>query len=414
MAKGRFGKLMLALAAVGPGLFLIAYNIGTGSIITMAKAGADYGMSLFWTLLLSCIFTYILMVAYGQVTLVTGNTALNNIKNHFPRIGRGLAIYIMIALIIGELLALMGIMGIVADLLQEAIRMLSGGIMVSTLAITLVLIVLLTLLLWRGRYQVFEKLLTVLVLLMAFCFIYVFFAVKPDFKEVVLGMVPQIPQQKGALGLIAAMVGTTCSAAVFVVRSIVVAEKGWNIDHLQAEKKDAMVSAAMMLFLSAMIMAVAAGTLHLMNLHVTDTLELIQLFEPIGGKVAAFILIAGISGAALSTVFPIVLIAPWLIADYANRPRDIKSPMFRILGIAGLCFGLGLQFIDQRPPAMMIFSQAFQAFILPAVTVPILYLINKKELMREHVASSRMNIGIFCVLLFGLITSYFAVAELLN
>ena len=406
-------KLLIALGTVGPGLFLIAYNIGTGSVITMAKAGADYGMSLFWTLVLSCIFTYVLMVAYGQVTLVSGSTALHNIKTHIPRVGKGLAIYIMIAMIIGELLALMGIMGIVADLLQEAIRMLTNGAMVSTMVITIILIVLLILLLWHGRYQIFEKILTVLVLLMAFSFLYVFFAVKPDFGEIINGMVPRIPNEPGALGLIAAMAGTTCSAAVFIVRSIVVSEKGWNIGNLKTEKKDAFVSAFMMLFLSGVIMAVAAGTLHLMGLHVTDTLDLIQLFEPIGGKVAAFILIAGISGAALSTIFPIVLIAPWLIADYTSRSRDIKSPMFRILGIAGLFFGLGLQFIDERPPAMMIFSQAFQALILPAVTVPILYLINKKSLMNEYQASTKMNFGIVCVLLFGLLTSYLAVAELI-
>ena len=411
----KLGKnLLIAIGTVGPGLFLIAYNIGTGSIITMAKAGADYGMSLFWTLVLSCIFTYVLMVAYGQVTLVSGNTALKNIKTHIPRVGKALAIYILIALIIGELLALMGIMGIVADLLQEAIRMLTGGVMISTLVITIVLILLLILLLWYGRYQIFEKMLTVLVLLMAFCFLYVFFAVKPDVGEIIRGMVPRIPDEPGVLGLIAAMVGTTCSAAVFIVRSIVVSEKGWDIGDLKTEKKDSFVSAFMMLFLSGVIMAVAAGTLHLMNLHVTDTLELIQLFEPIGGKLAAFILIAGISGAALSTVFPIVLIAPWLIADYTSKPRDIKSPLFRILGIAGLFFGLGLQFIDERPPAMMIFSQAFQAFILPAVAVPILYLINKKSLMNEHRASARMNIGIVCVLLFGILTSYFALFELIN
>ncbi len=406
-------KLLLALGTVGPGLFLIAYNIGTGSIITMAKAGADYGMSLFWAVVLSCIFTYLLMVAYGQVTLVSGNTALNNIKTHIPRVGKALAIYIMIAMIIGELLALMGIMGIVADLLQEAIRMLTDGTIISTMAITIILICLLMLLLWNGRYQVYEKILTVLVIFMAGCFIYVFFAVKPDIVGILKGMIPNIPKEPGALGLIAAMVGTTCSAAVFIVRSIVVSEKGWGIENLKTEKRDAFVSAFMMLFLSGIIMAVAAGTLHLMGLHVTDTLELIQLFEPIGGKVAAFILIAGITGAALSTVFPIVLIAPWLIADYASKPRDIKSPLFRILGVAGLLFGLGLQFIDERPPAMMIFSQAFQALILPAVTVPILYLINKKSLMNEYKASAKMNFGIICVLIFAIITSYFAVVELM-
>ncbi len=157
MSNPSIRKILVAFSAVGPGLFLIAYNIGTGSIITMAKAGAEYGMTLFWALVLSCIFTYILMVAYGQVTLISGKTSLHNIKMHIPRFGKPLALYIIVALIIGELLALMGIMGIVADLLQEAINMLTGGVLVSTLSITTVLIVLLSLLLWNGRYQIFEK-----------------------------------------------------------------------------------------------------------------------------------------------------------------------------------------------------------------------------------------------------------------
>ena len=119
-------KILIGLSAVGPGLFLIGYNIGTGSVATMAKSGAEYGMTLFWALILSCIFTYVLMVAYGQVTLVTGNTALHNIKNHL-RGGKILAIYILIALILGEVMALMGIMGIVSDLIQEGFRLIDDG-----------------------------------------------------------------------------------------------------------------------------------------------------------------------------------------------------------------------------------------------------------------------------------------------
>ena len=116
--KKYFKKIAKALALVGPGLFLIGYNIGTGSITTMAKTGAEHGMGLFWALTLSAIFTYVLMVAYGKITLVTGRTALHNIKAGFNN-GWVLALYIMLALIIGEMLAIIGVMGIVADLLQE-------------------------------------------------------------------------------------------------------------------------------------------------------------------------------------------------------------------------------------------------------------------------------------------------------
>jgi len=405
-------KILLGLSAVGPGLFLIGYNIGTGSVTTMAKSGAEYGMNLFWALVLSCLFTFVLMVAYGQVTLVTGQTALHNIKQHL-RGGKILAIYILIAMVLGEIMALMGIMGIVSDLLQEGFRLIDEQWQISTFSITLVLVILLYLLLWYGRYQVFEKILTIFVILMGLCFVLVFFLVKPSLASIVDGLVPRIPDQPGAFQLIAAMAGTTCSAAVFVMRSIVVAEKGWNVSNLKQEKRDAAVSASMMLFLSAVIMAVSAGTLHLMGLDLTNTVEMISLFEPLGGKAAAFILILGITGAGLSTVFPIILIAPWLISDYTGRPRDIHSPMYRILGFIGILFAFGLQFMDQRPPAMMIFSQAFQALILPAVSIPIFILINRKTVMQTHLPNRTMNIGIMAVIIFGLITGYFAILELI-
>ncbi len=407
-------KIGLALLAVGPGLFLIGYNIGTGSVTTMAKTGANYGMDLFWALLLSCIFTYVLMVAYGQMTLVTGRTALYNIKNNF-KVGKPLAIYLLIALIIGEIMALMGIMGIVSDLLSEGSRLIFGGEKgFSTFWITFVLAIGLYLLLWCGKYTVFEKVLTFFVILMGLSFLTVFIMVKPNLGVIVKGLVPRIPELKGdqsAFLLVAGIAGTTCSAAVFVMRSIVVAEKGWGVDNLKDEKKDAFVSAAMMLFLSGIIMAVAAGTLYVKGQSLQDTVEMIGLLEPLGGKAAAFILILGITGAGLSTVFPIVLIAPWLICDYTGRERNIHSPLFRILGFVGILFCFGMQFMEQRPPALMVVSQAFQACILPAVVIPIWILINRKPVMGEHVAGKKMNIGIALVFLFSLLTTYFAVVE---
>lgn len=403
-------KILIGLTAIGPGLFLIGYNIGTGSITTMAKVGAEHGMTLTWALVLSCIFTYVLMVAYGQTTLVSGKTALSTIKTNI-KYGQVLAIYILIALVIGEILALMGIFGIVTDLIQEASRLLFGGSGFNTLAITAVLVVSLYALLWIGKYQVFEKFLIILVILMGLSFIIVFFMVKPSFSSIAGGLVPSIPKSDGTLRLIAAITGTTCSAAVFIMRSTVVAEKGWTIKNLKLEKRDSAVSASMMLFLSLVIMAVSAGTLHVMGMKMNNTVEMISLFEPLGGKIAAIILILGIVGAGISSIFPIILIAPWLISDYTGKERNIRSPMYRILGLVGVMFGFGMQFIDTTPPLLMIFSQAFQALILPAVAIPIFILINRKSLMRDHVAGTMMNIGLIAVILYSLLTSYFALAD---
>ena len=403
-----FNKIAKALALVGPGLFLIGYNIGTGSVTTMAKTGAEHGMGLFWVLVLSGIFTYILMVAYGKMTLVTGHTALYNIKTNF-RQGWLLALYIMLALIIGELLAVIGVMGIVADMLQEGIIMVSG-ITVHPFWIILVLASALYVLMWVGRYRAFEKVLTFFVILMGLSFFVVLILVKPDFVAIAKGLIPGIPEQN--FGLIAAIAGTTCSAAVFIVRSTVVAEKGWTIKDLKTEKRDSFVSTAMMLFLSAIIMAVSAGTLHVMGLKVNETVDMIALFEPLGGKMAAYIIILGIAGAGLSTVFPIALIAPWLIADFTGKPRNLHSTQSRILILIALLCSFSSVFLAQRPPALMIFSQAFQACILPAVAIPIYILLTRKDLMGKHIASLQDKFWIGAVIIFSLFTTWYAIAEL--
>jgi len=411
MEKKKLSKrILIGLTAIGPGLFLIGYNIGTGSITTMAKVGAEHGMTLTWALVLSCIFTYVLMVAYGKTTLVSGQTALSTIKSRL-QLGKPLAIYILIALVIGELLALMGIFGIVTDLIKEASRLLFGGPGWNTLTITVVLVVSLYALLWFGKYQLFEKFLIILVILMGLSFIIVFFMVKPSVSSIAGGLVPSIPKSDGTLRLIAAITGTTCSAAVFIMRSTVVAEKGWTIKNLKLEKRDSAVSASMMLFLSLVIMAVSAGTLHVMGMKLNNTVEMISLFEPLGGKIAAIILILGIVGAGISSIFPIILIAPWLISDYTGRERNIRSPMYRILGLVGVLFGFGMQFIATTPPLLMVFSQAFQALILPAVAIPIFILINQKALMKEYVAGKAMNFSLVVIILYSLLTSYFAIAD---
>ncbi len=410
MEKKRKNKLAVALSAIGPGLFLIGYNIGTGSVTTMAKTGAEHGMSLFWALVLSCIFTYVLMVAYGRVTIVSGKTALTNFRTEFKN-GWILALYVLIVLIIGELLALMGIMGIVADLLQEGIRMLTNGAVVSTPAIILFLALGLSILLWVGNYQSFEKILTFFVILMGVSFIVVFILVKPDMGVIAQGLIPRIPDQPGAYGLVAAIAGTTCSAAVFIMRSVVVAEKGWSVKDVKTEKRDSLVSASMMLLLSGVIMAVAAGTLHVMGLKVDNTLDLIHLFEPLGGEIAAYILILGVVGAGLSTIFPIVLIAPWLVSDFTGKPRNLKSTQSRILILLGMAFAFGSIFLKHSPPILMVFSQAFQATILPVVSIPIFMLINRESLMEGYTAKIGENIALVATILFSLFTTYFALVD---
>ena len=114
------------LALFLPGIFLLGFNIGTGSVTAMAKAGADYGMTLLWTIVASCLCTFFMINQYGRYTLITGETALEAFRKHIhPSVG----IFFIAALTAGVCGSVMGVMGIVAEICYEWSKSLvMGGI----------------------------------------------------------------------------------------------------------------------------------------------------------------------------------------------------------------------------------------------------------------------------------------------
>jgi len=90
--RQRFAK---TLALFLPGIFLLGFNLGTGSVTAMAKAGADYGMAMLWAIVASCLCTFFMINIYSRYTMVTGETALQAFKKH---IHPGVGIYFIVAL----------------------------------------------------------------------------------------------------------------------------------------------------------------------------------------------------------------------------------------------------------------------------------------------------------------------------
>ncbi|MCD6308539.1 MAG: Nramp family divalent metal transporter [Candidatus Latescibacteria bacterium] len=405
---GVFGRIGLILAAVGPGLFMIGYNIGTGSITTMASAGSRYGMSLIWTLVLSCVFTFVMLVAYSRFTLVSGSTSMAAYRKYLP-FGKWIALYTVFVLTLGELASLAGIMGIVTDLIREWTKILFGGEGMSMLVSATVIIAGCFYFLWVGKYSRFETFLTSLVVVMGLSFLISMFMVVPDPKDLVAGLVPRIPNEPNAFLIIAGMAGTTCSAMVFVMRSIVVAEKGWSAADLRREKFDAFVSVSMMFLLSAAVMACAAGTLYKMGIPVERAVDMVRTLEPFAGRFAISIFVVGVIGAGISTLFPIVLVLPWLISDFTGGERNVRSAMYRILGGLGLLIGFTVPLFGGRPVWIMIASNAFQATILPVITLAIIVLVNRKSIMGRHAAGAWLNAGMWATFVFAVVTAFTAV-----
>ncbi len=391
-------KTGLFLASIAPGLFLIGYNIGTGSITTMASSGAAYGLTMIWPLLLSCLFTYFLIMLFGRYTSLTGLTILTSFRKYF---GTGVTLFVLISLLVSEWVSCMGVMGVVTQVVQEWSRPLTrSGNGFSPVIVALIFGGLLYYLFWNGQHRVFEKVLAVFVGIMGLSFVLTMFMVIPEPEEVLRGLIPSVPKDPDAMLIMAGMVGTTMGAILYVVRSILVQEKGWGSGDLKAERRDAIISVSMMFILSVAVMAAAAGTLHPAGLKVDNAIDMVKLMEPLAGRFAISIFVGGIVAAGLSSLFPIILLAPWLFADFNNKPRNMKSAGSRLLVLFGVLLGLVVPVFGGRPVMVMIVSQAMAAIVSPLVLALMLWIYNKRSAMGAHTLGVGSNVSMGFILLF--------------
>lgn len=406
-------KLRQALKSLLPGIFLFGFTVGTGSVTAMAKAGADYGMSLLWAVFLSCIITFFLLNLFGRFTIISKETALAAVKKH---IHPSLALFFLIALTANICGSVIGVMGIVADVCFEWSKgMVEGGI--SPLYFASFFVVVVYVIFLQGNTKLFEQILAVIVAIMAICFIINFVMLAPPVSELAKGMIPNIPDtenDKNAFLVTASMVGTTVFSGLFILRTTLVKEMDWTIADLKTQRKDAIFSGFLIFLVSAAIMAAAAGTLHTAGITLENVSELITLLEPFAGPIGVGIFVIGLVAAGVSSQFPNVALLPWLLDDYHERKTNMKRLDYRLFALVISLLALLVPILKAKPIVIMIISQAFGALLLPITVTCILILGNKTSLMKSHTYSLPVNIGLVAILIFSLVMGYMSVTGIIS
>lgn len=419
-----FKKIGLFLVAVGPGIFGIGYTIGTGSVTTMSVAGADYGMQLLWVLCFACLFSFVLMEAFGRYGVVTGRTTINSFRHNLGRVEavrRAVAILTVVGVVLAQWSSLSGILGLSASAVWETVCLFFPALdSESYWAILLIAIVLVSGmygLLLVGKYSFFEKVLIFFVSLMGIAFLISMFIVLPPPGEIAAGLVPSVPAGGNGKLMIAALVGTTMAAPTFVTRPLLMKGKGWDQTNLADQRRDAITAAVFTFVLCGAIMVTATGALHHHGLEIRRVLDMVYTLEPVAGQFAVALFMLGVMSAGLSSVFPILMVLPWLLADYEYGDIDTSSKRFKLLSGLGCVIGLMVPVIGGNPIFAQIATQIVSTFILPLVIAGIFYLVNRESLMGEHKAGPWLNTGLLAAFVFACIiswTAFTSVMELLQ
>ena len=397
----RFRNVILS---VGPGIFCIGYTVGTGSVTTLSKAGAEVGLSLLWLLALCCLFMGALMEAFGRYAAVTGDTAIHGFRRHLPG-GPAIAMLVVAGILLAQYGAIMGITGLCSSLIVEVLQANVELAGISTYALRLAVAILIVGTLYAvllvGRYSFFEKVLVFFVTLMGLGFIVSTFVVLPAPQEWARGLVPGLPGNPEHLVLVPALVGTTLAAATFVVRPLLVKTKGWGVAQRREQTRDSLVGALLMFVVGAAIMASASGAMHASGHTVDHVMDMVRALQPAAGQFATVLFFIGVLSAGLSSLIPIMMVAPLLIGDYRHGRMETDTRLFRSLAAVTCLFGLTVPLLGANPIQAQIVTQIAGVFVLPLSIGAMIYLVNRRDLMGKHRPGWPLNACLAAAFLFS-------------
>ncbi|MCD8836341.1 Nramp family divalent metal transporter [Mammaliicoccus sciuri] len=383
----------------GPGMIITASFVGPGTVTTMTQGGAGFGYSLLWAVVFSIIATIALQEMVARLALVTNEglgEAIRDIFNHqllklitvwfsMIAVAVGCAAYISGDLL-GTSLGAAYLLGIPENYIAPVI-----GIVILLIGLS-------------GSYDLIEKVMTVLVLIMGVIFITTVIVIQPDFGAVLKGaFIPSIPN--GSLLTIIALIGTTVVPYNFFIHASSIHERFNGIKDLKIVRIDTIVAIGLGGVISAAILITAGTLIH--GKEVSSLVELSEPLKPILGDFAPIFMSVGLFSAGLSSAIASPMGAAATISSCLRWEGGVKSKKYRLVFAIVIFIGIITSSLGFEPLEVLLIAQALNGIILPLIAILIFVILNKKNMMGKFANGIVLNIiGLFVVLVVSFLGVY--------
>ncbi len=355
---------------IGPGTLVAAAFIGPGTVTVCTIAGANYGYSLLWAMLLSVFATIVLQEMAARLGLVTGKGLPEILRS---AISNKLIRVVLIILVLAAIA--------VGNTAYEAGNI-SGGVLGLQIIFgeqwffPLILGAIAFGLLFIGNYKVLEKVLITLVVIMGISFIATAIAIGPDVGHIFKGLfTPQI--NSGNILTIVGLIGTTVVPYNLFLHASLVSEK-WKLpSDLNAVRKDTVISVVLGGLVS-MCIIIAATALQATKFGSGSNLAL--ALEPIFGKASTYVFSIGILAAGITSAITAPLAAAYVVKGCLGWKGTMKSWSFRAVWMSILLIGVLFSSLGFKPLNIITFAQIANGLLLPIIAILLLWLVNQKLL----------------------------------
>ena len=358
---------------IGPGILIAAAFIGPGTVTLCTIAGASFGYSLIWAIILSTFSTIILQEMSLRIGLFTrmnlAQVLRNNIKSLF--LNRFLLILIICSILIGNAAYEAG--NITGASLGLSAIINNQSINYFPLIIGLVAFIVL----YQGDYKILERSLISLVLIMSISFFITAIMTKPNLILLVKGAIrPNINSNN--LVVVLGLIGTTVVPYNLFLHSSLVSEKWKSIDKLKVARFESFISILIGGLVSLSIIITAASV---NNQEITGVIDLAKGLKPLYGKFAIYFLGIGLFASGITSSITAPLAAAYVAKSCFGWGDSLKSKKFRFVWILILLIGVIISMLNINPIEIIKFAQFSNSLLLPIIAIILLWLINNRNII---------------------------------
>jgi Mn2+/Fe2+ NRAMP family transporter len=386
--KSKFiNNLIIFLAILGPGIITGSVDNDVGGITTYSVAGATYGYKLLWVLIPAFVVLFIVQEMNARMGIVTGKGLADLIRENA---GVKITFYIFIGLLIADILNTTTEFAGVAGSMQ--IFGISKYISVPLVAIAVWALVV------KGTYRIAEKIFLIFSLALLS---YIISAVMghPDWSAVGTALIkPHMQFDYSYITMIITLIGTTIAPWMqFYMQSSVI-EKGLKIKDYKYTLLDIIVGCTATVVVAFFIIIACASTLHINGVKINDASDAAQALKPFAGAFASQIFAFGLFIASIFAAVILPVATAFYVCEAFGFEAGIdkkwkEAPQFYWLYTAIIVIGAGIILIPNAPLVKIsLLSQEINGILLPVVLICMMLIINKKEVMGEHVNKRTGNI----------------------
>lgn len=394
---------------MGPGLLTgIVDNDATG-ITGYSIAGAHFGYSMLWALLLSAIALATIQQTVARMGAVTGKGLADLIRERF---GVPVSLLAMVTLLIANAATTVAEFAGIAG--ASEIFGISKFISVPIAALVIFLLVA------YGSYRKVEMVLLA-VSLVSGAYIVTGFVAGPDWGGVAHGfIVPSIRFNLPYLTVLIGLIGTTITPWEMFYNQAAVVDKGVGEKDVKMVGLDAYAGSIIMAIVASFIIITTAATLWAHGEPANTVDDVSKALRPLAGSFASELFAIGLLNASLMAMAVLPLSTAYAVCEAFGWERSVnrgvrEAPAFFGLFGAILVAGALAVLIPGVPLIFLMFlPNVVGGILLPVILILALKLVNDRRLMGQFVNSRRQNViaSTIVAVLIILSTIYMVVAIL--